>query len=377
MKRHESELLEGNPFAELLGITPRELLDNHHGQQLPLRELRLLRDNGHYSLYGDGKLTLSARQIIDRTKWLGQLDPSLALIDSMSLAGSLLAMFQAVPEDQRMFLAEVLDGKILAAFVSGRHSRSAEGPHTFVTDVKAEKVEGGFVIDGTKGFGTNAEGCEFALVTFKDTDDGTPGGSYFGFVRMHDEAGDLVPGITIHEPYRTVGVPSTRSAPVKFERVFIPEEFTLPWEENALAFFLLVNALASFGAYTGAYLGVLMRVMAFLWDVRPEERYASKLDICQEAVDRVSEALAKAADMADEDDPQATVWFIEAKKRANDAATLVQGTFDQLVGAHNLDWNGPRGEILVLVEALRMVNAQPPSRTMLEAIESGEMSLPM
>lgn len=377
MKRHESELLEGNPFTELLGITPDELLRNHHGQQLPLRALGLLRVNGYYSLYRGGKLTLSARDIIDRTKWLGQLDPSLGLIDSMSLAGSLLAMGLWVSEGQRKFLAEVLNGKILAAFVSGRYSRSAEGPHTFATDVEARKVEGGFIIDGTKGFGTNAEGCDFALVTFKDTDDETPGGSYFGFVRMRDEAGNLMPRITIYQPHHTVGAASTRSAPVKFEGVFIPEEFVLPWQENALEFFLLVNALASFGAYTGAYLGALMRVVAFMQDVRREPLYAFELDACRKVVDTAWQVLVKAADLAVEGDPQATTWFIEAKHQTNTAAGEVMLTFARLVGAHNLSWNGPRGEMNVFDAAAKMANAQPPAATMIEAIKAGEMTLSM
>lgn len=369
VKQRESNLLEGNPFAKLLNVTPEELLDNHHGQQLPTRLMEILRFHGHYGLYREGKLTLSARDIIERTKWLGMLDPSLGLIDSMSLAGSIIAMFlTVVPEDQRYFLEAEFDSKILAAFISGRYSRSAEGIHTFATDVEAWKVEGGLIIDGTKGFGTNAEHCDFALVTVKDVDDEAPGGSYFVFVKMRDESGALMPGITIHKPRHTVGVPSTRSAPVTFERVFVPEKFVLPPQKDALQFFLFIAALASFGAYTGAYLGAMMRVLAFMQDARPEELYAPELNACGEAVYKAWQTLLKAARLADEGNPQASEVFIEAKKQTNAAAELVKSTFDRLVGAHNLTWDSPGGEINVFHAALRMAQAQPPSDTMLKAL---------
>ena len=371
-----------NPSAALVRVTSQQLIENHDKRRLPLDAMEILRREGHYDILDqNGKLTLSYREMYERTIGLGRLDLSLALINSMHYLTAALIADDSVPAEQQAYIASLIKSSITAAFVSGRYTRSEAGPLSFLTDVRAKKLEVRnekfWQVNGTKGVATNAEGCDYALVTFKDEDDKSPAGALFGLVKMHSGSG-FAPGITVRDTGDTLGVPSTRSGSVDFKGVLVPEGLVLPWYENSLGHFLGKNGKASFGAYTGAYLGACHTVLDFF--TRKKSQYKTVVRECSDAVAGAEQILMKAAALIDRGRPadaeEVTGLLLQAKLKAGGASKKLIGEMGELGGFHDFLRNGEDGNVLVALLGLFMANAHPPSTPMIRDILSGKIVLP-
>lgn len=368
------------PSQRLKDTAAQHLVRNHEDRLLPQDCMDILVEEGFFGLEA---YTTGCRNKFGQMVALGFEDLSLALIASMDRSARALYFDDTVPSGRQSYLARIMEGKILATFVSGLNTRSQAGIASFNSDVVARKVKVGaqryLQIWGTKGVATNAEGCDYAAVSVKDEGDDSEFGGRFVFVKMRDDAGNLAEGITIHDTGRTLGVPSTRSCSVAFDDVLIPEHLVLPRVPNLLTHFLIKNASDSFGDYTGGYIGAAKRTVAYMMDKNRRERLTSRIATCWNAVVEAEAALLEAADMKDDGEPPMAVAQQLLKAKRSIGAVIsdqILPLASYMSGFHDLafDWN--KEGVPVFIAGIWMANPQPPSSPMIDDIFSGDVQLP-
>jgi alkylation response protein AidB-like acyl-CoA dehydrogenase len=129
--------------------------------------------------------------------------------------GSLPIMIAGTPEQQERFLSPVARGEWLAAFAL---TEPEAGSDAAAGTTRADPVEGGWLLRGTKVFITNG-GVARVLVVFAKTPTPDGGRAMSAFI-VDGEA----PGLKVGRIEEKLGIRGSQTAQLLFEDVFVPKD---------------------------------------------------------------------------------------------------------------------------------------------------------
>jgi len=219
---HEFAEKEMRPNAEYFDEreeTPWEIMRKAH--QLGLDTSASLPEE-----YGGGGIDLIAQLIVHEELAWGDAGMAVA-INATGLAGAgIYAM--GTEEQKRKYLSQLCDPKELKIAAMGLTEPNS-GSDSLALETTATKVDGGFVLNGTKQFCTNGGIADFQ-VAFVTTDKSLGPAGIAGFVI---EKG--TPGMRQGRKERKLGVRASHTAQVIFEDCFVPEEARLGHDKEGNA----------------------------------------------------------------------------------------------------------------------------------------------
>src|SRR5687768_16364225 len=99
------------PSQRLKDTAANHLVRNHVGRLLPVESMGVLAEEGFFNFRG---YAVRCRSKVEQTMGLGFEDPSLALIVAMDRSARALCFDDTVSVEQQSYLAEIMEGKILA-----------------------------------------------------------------------------------------------------------------------------------------------------------------------------------------------------------------------------------------------------------------------
>ena len=167
-------------------------------------------------------------------------------------------MFKFGTEDQKQrFLVPAIKGERIAALGITEPGAGSDvaGIRTF-----AKKVDGGYVVNGSKTFITNGVRADFVVTAVKTTEDGGHQGLSFLLIEKGME------GFSVSKKLEKMGWHASDTAELAFQDVFVPDE-NLLGEENKGFYLIMANfqwerLLMALGA-VGSMQRVLERTIAF------------------------------------------------------------------------------------------------------------------
>jgi butyryl-CoA dehydrogenase len=219
---HEFAEKEMRPNAEYFDEheeTPWELMRKAH--QLGLDTSATLPEE-----YGGGGIDLITQLIVQEELAWGDAGIAVA-INATGLAGA--GIYAMGTEDQkRKYLTQLCDPKELKIAAMGLTEPNS-GSDSLALETTATKVDGGYVLNGTKQFCTNGGIADFQ-VAFVTTDKSLGPAGIAGFVV---EKG--TPGMRQGRKERKLGVRASHTAQVIFEDCFVPEEARLGHDKEGNA----------------------------------------------------------------------------------------------------------------------------------------------
>jgi alkylation response protein AidB-like acyl-CoA dehydrogenase len=172
-------------------------------------------------------------------------------------------VFKFGTEDQKQrFLVPAIKGERIAALGITEPGAGSDvaGIRTF-----AKKVDGGYVVNGSKTFITNGVRADFVVTAVKTTEDGGHQGLSFLLIEKGME------GFSVSKKLEKMGWHASDTAELAFQDVFVPDE-NLLGEENKGFYLIMANfqwerLLMALGA-VGSMQLVLDRTIAFALERR-------------------------------------------------------------------------------------------------------------
>ena len=219
---HEFAVNEMRPVAadyDEKEETPWAVMEKAH-------ELGLDAASGFPEEYGGGGIDLMTSLIL--TEQMAWGDAGIAVsINASGLAGA--AIIAMGTEDQkRKYIGMMCDPKQLRIGAMGLTEPNS-GSDSMALETTATKVDGGFVLNGTKQFCTNG-GIADVQVAFATTDKAAGPAGIAGFVIEKD-----TPGMRQGRKEKKLGVRASHTAQVIFEDCFVPEEARLGYDKEGNA----------------------------------------------------------------------------------------------------------------------------------------------
>jgi len=161
------------------------------------------------------------------------------------------------PDQHKRFLEPAIRGERIAAL--GITEPGAGSDVASIT-TKAEKVDGGYVVNGSKTFITNGVRADFVVTAVKTTQEGGHSGLSFLLIEKGME------GFTVSKKLEKMGWHASDTAELAFQDVFVPDE-NLLGEENKGFYLIVANfqwerLLMALGA-VGSMQQVLEKTIAF------------------------------------------------------------------------------------------------------------------
>ncbi|MDZ4688429.1 MAG: acyl-CoA dehydrogenase family protein [Planctomycetaceae bacterium] len=149
---------------------------------------------------------------------------------------------------------EALAGKVFAS----ASSEPEAGPRLTQIKTKYERVDGGFILEGTKSFVSMAGHADYYLIAARSEQmfGDVPGISYFIVERDN-------PDVTIREVWDTLGMRATCSNTLILNRCFVPTERLFLLEGVAL-YKSTREPHWLIGGFNGVYLGIAVAAFEFL-----------------------------------------------------------------------------------------------------------------
>ena len=159
---------------------------------------------------------------------IGFLGTSLACLYSLpSIVGEAIFRFGA-PQQQEKYLKPTLEGK---KFTAEALTEPRGGSDFFGATTRAEKVDGGYILNGQKRFIVGAEGADYFLVYARTKEDALPQRGISAFLV------DRGPGVEVKHIYGLMGTRGGGAGRLVFKDAFVPEENLLGEENGAAAIF--------------------------------------------------------------------------------------------------------------------------------------------
>lgn len=159
---------------------------------------------------------------------VGFLGTSLACLYSLpSIVGEAIHVF-GTPEQKDKYLKETLQGR---KFTAEALTEPRGGSDFFGSATKAEKVEGGYVLNGQKRFVVGAEGADYFLVYARTNPDAP---SHKGISAFLVNRG---PGVDVKHVYGLMGTRGGGAGRLLFRDAFVPSENLVGQENGAAAIF--------------------------------------------------------------------------------------------------------------------------------------------
>lgn len=146
---------------------------------------------------------------------LSRVDSGVAVSYAATALGCIILMEYGTEEQRQRFLPDIAGGKKLAAFALTESTAGSDASNIKTT---AEKVEGGYLLNGTKQFITN--GGEAEIYTVLALTDKTRGAR--GTSAIIVEKG--TPGFSFGKKERKMGIRSSATSELVFRNCLVPEE---------------------------------------------------------------------------------------------------------------------------------------------------------
>lgn len=176
--------------------------------------------------YGGGGLDLMTSLILTEQLAWGDAGISVS-INASGLAGAaIIAM--GTEEQKQKFIGAMCDPKQLRIGAMGLTEPNS-GSDSMALETTATKVDGGYLLNGTKQFCTNG-GIADIQVAFATTDKSSGAAGIAGFVIEKD-----TPGMRQGRKEKKLGVRASHTAQVIFEDCFVPEEARLGFDADGNA----------------------------------------------------------------------------------------------------------------------------------------------
>jgi butyryl-CoA dehydrogenase len=145
---------------------------------------------------------------------LSRICSGVAVTYAASALGSMTLMEYGTEEQKRKFLPDIASGKKLAAFAITEPTAGSDASNIKTT---AEKVEGGYLLNGTKQFITN--GGEAAIYTVIALTDKTRGARGASAIIVEKDT----PGFTFGKKERKMGIRTSATRELVFRNCLVPE----------------------------------------------------------------------------------------------------------------------------------------------------------
>lgn len=199
-----------------------------------------------------GGLGLSFVDYVVATEQLAQGCAATAMSFNMHVAG--IAAIMENPEISEEFKKEVSDlvikeKKIICQSVSEPSSSSLIG-ESYTPSLKAEKVDGGYLLKGTKAFASMFESSDYVYLYAHPEGSTNPQESTGFFLPTNAE------GIKVHDVWHTLGMRATRSNVAEYNNVFVPDAYKVHHTDQFLRSFIMRNARWAFGTFAAIYYGI-------------------------------------------------------------------------------------------------------------------------
>ena len=146
---------------------------------------------------------------------LSRICSGVAVSYAASALGCFTLLDYGTEEQKKKYLPDVASGKRLTAFAL---TESTAGSDASAIRTTAEKVDGGYLLNGTKQFITNGDEAEiYTVIALTDKSRGARGASAF-FV----EKG--TPGFTFGKKEKKLGIRASATSELVFKNCLVPEE---------------------------------------------------------------------------------------------------------------------------------------------------------
>ena len=146
---------------------------------------------------------------------LSRVCSAVAVSYAASALGCMTLMEYGTDEQKRRFLPDIASGKKLGAFAITEPTAGSDAGNIKTT---AEKVDGGYLLNGTKQFITNGGEAEiYTVIALTDKTKGARGAS--AIIVEKDN-----PGFTFGKKERKMGIRSSATRELVFKNCLVPEE---------------------------------------------------------------------------------------------------------------------------------------------------------
>ncbi|TMC48015.1 MAG: acyl-CoA dehydrogenase [Chloroflexi bacterium] len=194
--------------------TPWEVMRKAH-------ELGIGANAGFPAQYGGGGVDFISELIIQEELSWGDAGTAVAIMGSGLAGAGIIAM--GTEEQKEKYIGMLCDPKEMRIAAMGLTEPSS-GSDSLALETNAKKVDGGYLLNGTKQFCTNG-GIADIQVAFATTDRSLGPAGIAGFVI---EKGN--PGMRQGRKERKLGVRASHTAQVIFEDCFVPDDARLGFD---------------------------------------------------------------------------------------------------------------------------------------------------
>jgi len=340
--------------TRLAAVLPVDLLEQFRARAAELDrtntyfadDLADLRSRGYLaaavpSELGGGGLNL--RQFADSQRRLARYAPATALAITMHSywIGIAVELERTGDTSLRWILEAALRGDVFAA----GHAESGNDIPVLLSTCAAERVDGGYRLNGRKQFGSNGPAWRWLGAHAVDAD--TPGGPQI----VHAFVERSSPGVTVVETWDTLGMRPTQSHDTILDNVFVPDSRigrVVPAGDGADPF-LVAMAVWPLSLFAAVYLGIADRAVelavasarrkqsiaiergAYAYNPMVQHQVAEmflELDAASASLERFVDDWIDGVDLTETLVPRlyATKWrAVEAAKRVVDIALDVVG----------------------------------------------------
>jgi acyl-CoA dehydrogenase len=216
---HEFSEREIRPNADYFDEheeTPWEVMRKAH-------ELGIGANAGFPAQYGGGGVDFISELIIQEELSWGDAGTAVAIMASGLAGAGILAM--GTEEQKEKYIGALCDPKELRIAAMGL-TEPGSGSDSLALSTTAKRVDGGYVLNGTKQFCTNG-GIADIQVVFANTDKSAGPAGIAGFVI---EKGN--PGMRQGRKERKLGVRASHTAQVIMEDCFVPDDAMLGMDKS-------------------------------------------------------------------------------------------------------------------------------------------------
>jgi acyl-CoA dehydrogenase len=159
---------------------------------------------------------------------IGYLGTSLACLFSLpTIVGEAINIF-GTPEQKEKYLKATLEGR---KFTAEALTEPRGGSDFFGSTTRADKVDGGYILNGQKRFVVGAEGADYFLVYARTDALAQPHKSISAFLV------DRGPGVEVKHVYGLMGTRGGGAGRLLFKDAFVPRENLVGAENGAAAIF--------------------------------------------------------------------------------------------------------------------------------------------
>ena len=190
-------------------------------QEFPWEVMKVLADADLFGVYIDEEYGGLGGGVFELVLVVEQLSMACGGI-SLGLAGTALGTFPILlygsHEQKKKYLPDIASGKKLAAFAV---TESEAGSDASNINTTAKKVDGGYLLNGTKQWITNGGEAEtYSVIAMTDKSRGARGATAFIVEKGWD-------GFTFGKKEDKLGIRASTTSELVFEDCFVPEENVL------------------------------------------------------------------------------------------------------------------------------------------------------